>query len=76
MKISESCKQILLYNVRNTLKQTRHKVYKLFIFLLYVKLKGVGDSTSKGSFTLERLRLGLNMSVTLLLGFDVIIILP
>ena len=37
---------------------------------------GVGDPTSKGSFTLERLRLGLNLNVTLLLGFDIIITLP
>ena len=40
-----------------------------------MKPKGVGDPKSKGSFTLESLRLGLNLSVTLLLGFDIIITL-
>ena len=35
-----------------------------------LKPVGDGDPTSKGSFTLERLRLGFNLSVTLLLEFD------
>ena len=38
-----------------------------------MKLKCVGDPTSKGSFALVRLRLELNLSMTLLLEFDIII---
>ena len=38
-----------------------------------MKPGGVGDPTSKGSFILERLRLGVDLSVTLLLGFDIFI---
>ena len=41
-----------------------------------IKPKSVGDPTSKGSFTLEHLRLGLDLNVSLQLGFDIIIILP
>ena len=36
-----------------------------------MKPKVVGDPTSKGSFTLERLCLGHNLSVTLLWEFDI-----
>ena len=41
-----------------------------------MKPMGVGDPTPEGSFTLEHLHLGLNLSVTSLLGFDIIITLP
>ena len=40
-----------------------------------LKPKGDGDPTSKGLFTLERLRLGLDLIVTLLLGFNITITL-
>ena len=43
----------------------------LMFNIVTLKQTGVGDPTSKGSFTLERLRLGLNLSVTLLLEFDI-----
>ena len=36
-----------------------------------LKPVAVGDPTSKGSFALERLRLGLNVNVILLLGFNI-----
>ena len=49
-------------------------IYRIYIYII-MKPKVVGDPTSKGSFTLERLCLGLNLSVTLLLGFDIIITL-
>ena len=39
-----------------------------------MKLKGVGDPTSKGSFGLDRLRFELNLSLTLLFEFDIVII--
>ena len=39
--------------------------------LTCLKPKAVGDPTSKGSFALERLRLGLNVNVILLLGFNI-----
>ena len=42
--------------------------------LIDLKPVGVGDSTSKSLFTLESLCLGLNLSVILLLGFDIVII--